>query len=106
MMKRLTLLVLAVLVLVPGHALAGQDWQSKERQCMQACPRMPRFSGIETDAQYQARMQAQAAHDRCQLECARQSAENFPPSFTPISKSAADYYHRNTFKQGAAATRP
>lgn len=88
--------VLAVLLPGPTPAAAQQaDWKAKERQCMQDCPRFPRFSGIETNAQYQARMRAQAAYDRCMMECARQSAESFPKSFTPISKSARDYYERN-----------
>ena len=88
-------LVLAVL-LAPAEAWAQQaDWQARERQCLQACPRFPRFSGVETDAQYKARMQAQAAYDQCKLACARKVGQSFSKSFTPISKSAREYYERN-----------
>ena len=82
--------------LAPSLALGQQgDWKATERQCLQNCPRMPRFSGIETDAQYQARMQAQAAHDQCRMNCALLVGRTFPKSFKPISRSAREYYERN-----------
>lgn len=85
---------------VSGGAWAAQDWQAEERACRSACPPFPRFSGQESDAEYRDRMNRQAAHDRCFLECARKSSSRFAPSFTPIDKAAKDYYRRNGVKMG------
>ena len=96
-MKRIMMLTLLVLALA-APALAQQpDWRAKERQCMAGCPAMPRYAGIETDEEYWARMQAQAAHDACKMRCAAESAQQYSKSYTPISQAAADYYKRNGY---------
>ena len=96
MTRMLIFLTLILGLAVP--ALAQQpDWRAQERQCMAQCPAMPRYSGIETDAEYWARMQAQSAHDACKMRCAAQSAQQYSKTFTPISQAAADYYKRNGY---------
>ncbi|MGE4552047.1 MAG: hypothetical protein AB7D57_02985 [Desulfovibrionaceae bacterium] len=82
-------------VLACAAPARAEDWRAAERRCMAGCPPLVRYAGIETDAQYQARMRAQSAHDACQMACARKSAASVAPSFTPISKDARDYYRRN-----------
>lgn len=78
-----------------GEASAQQDWQAEEKHCVAKCPAMPRFGGVETDAQYHARMRQQARHDQCFLECARRSSSRFKPSFVSIDEAAKAYYRRN-----------
>lgn len=87
----------AALCLAPPAASPARagSWQAAERQCLAGCPPLIRYSGIETDAQYQARMRAQSAHDACQMRCARISTRKVRPSFEPISRDARDYYRRN-----------
>lgn len=94
------LLVAAFLIFVlPQPGLAG-DWQAEERACRAKCPPFPRFSGVETDAEYQRRMRLQAEHDRCFLRCAHRSSSRFAPSFTPIDEAAKAYYRRNGVPMG------
>jgi hypothetical protein len=56
---------------------------------------MPRYSGVETDAQYHARMRLQKAHDECFLKCAAASAATQPSSFVPIGEVERRYFKRN-----------
>jgi hypothetical protein len=93
-------LVLAGGFFAPARASAAPGWQAQERACRAKCPPFPRFSGVETDAQYQDRMRRQAAHDKCFLDCAHKSSSGFAPSFTPIDEAAKAYYRRNGVKMG------
>ncbi|WP_022661762.1 hypothetical protein [Paucidesulfovibrio longus] len=93
-------LALVGVFFAPARAKAATDWQAAERACRAKCPPFPRFSGVETDAQYQDRMRRQAAHDKCFLECAHKSSSGFAPSFTPIDEAAKAYYRRNGVKMG------
>lgn len=88
----LLLLLIAVLAAAPAH---GADWQEAERRCLARCPEMPRYSGLETEAEYHRRMRLQAEHDRCFMKCAVRSAKTNPPSFVPIDEAARRYFLRN-----------
>lgn len=86
--------VLLLCLTMPSDGFPA-DWKEQERACRAQCPPFPRFSGIETQAEYARRMRLQAAHDRCFMRCARNSAERFSPSFTPVDEAARAYYRRN-----------
>ncbi|MGE4291638.1 MAG: hypothetical protein AB7E32_05440 [Desulfovibrio sp.] len=99
-MLALPFLLAAEGLLLSSEVRAAQDWQAQERACQAKCPPFPRFSGVETDAQYQDRMRRQALHDKCFLDCAHRSAAQSAPSFTPIDEAAKSYYRRNGVKMG------
>lgn len=71
------------------------SWQDQERACMRTCPSMPRYSGIESEKQYKARMKQQAAFDRCFMNCARKSSAQQARTFVPIGEVEARYFKRN-----------
>ncbi len=85
---------IACISIVPLSAFAA-TWQDAERICLRQCPPMPRYSGIETDAQYKKRMQQQAEHDRCFMQCARKTSSAYAPNFVPIGTVEQRYFKRN-----------
>lgn len=92
-------LLLLVLLLHPGAAesrgFPNARWKAEEQRCIAACPSFPRFSGTETPAQYQRRIAAENAYNRCYARCIRQYQERVLLPREPYDDGSQGYLRRN-----------
>lgn len=102
---RCALLVAAVLlILAPAPASAqGKDqmsqnmarWKQEEDRCISQCPPFPRFSGLQTPAQYKARIKQENAYNACYNKCVRDYMHKVRPGYKPFDDGSDGYYQRN-----------
>gem|GEM_PF-1227667 len=94
------LMALAVMLLVDaGQARArgfpNARWKAEEQRCIAACPPFPRFSGTETPEQYQRRIAAENAYNRCYAGCVRQYQDRVLLPHAPYNDGSQGYHRRN-----------
>ncbi|MEF2146192.1 MAG: hypothetical protein V3573_12170 [Desulfovibrionaceae bacterium] len=84
---------------LPASSLAesfpNARWKAEEQRCISRCPKLPRFSGVETDAQYEQRIRAEDAYNRCYGQCVKQYQERVRLPYKPFDDGSGGYHRRN-----------
>jgi hypothetical protein len=78
-----------------GGGFPNARWKAEEQKCIAACPPFPRFSGTETDAQYQRRIKAENAYNRCYATCTKQYEDRVNLPYKPFDDGSQGYLKRN-----------
>ncbi|MGE4503812.1 MAG: hypothetical protein AB7D51_00565 [Desulfovibrionaceae bacterium] len=73
----------------------NEDWWAEEQKCLAACPKMPRFSGTETDEQYRERMRKTDEYNACQHQCTQEYLHKVRPPYKGFDDGSEGYLKRN-----------
>ncbi|MGE4292693.1 MAG: hypothetical protein AB7E32_10840 [Desulfovibrio sp.] len=90
-----TLALLLIPALALGASFPNARWKAEEQKCIAACPAFPRFAGIETDAQYQRRIKAENAYNKCYGACTKQYEDRVRLRYQSHDDGSQGYNRRN-----------
>lgn len=91
----ITLLIVSPLAETQAADFPNARWKAEEQRCIAACPPFPRFAGIETDAAYKKRLQAENAYNRCYAACTQQYEERVRIPYQKHDDGSQGYHLRN-----------
>lgn len=99
------LMALALAAAPDARAQQGQDlplaeWWAEEQECLDNCPKLPRFSGTETDAEYRERMRQTDLYNACQRRCTQEYMHKVRPPYEGFDDGSESYFKRNRIQEG------
>jgi hypothetical protein len=93
------ILLIALLLLLPAQRAVAdaqtQKWWAEERKCIADCPKMPRFGGTETDAQFKKRIKQTEAYNQCRRKCIKTYMDKVQLKHNPFDDGSKGYFKRN-----------